>query len=39
VLGERTDGLMRNPATGSASTLERWLALRRGEGVHTIDIK
>ncbi|KAJ7220653.1 hypothetical protein GGX14DRAFT_675526, partial [Mycena pura] len=33
------DGPMEDPATGSAaSTLAGWLALRRGPGVHTIDI-
>ncbi|KAJ7489176.1 hypothetical protein FB451DRAFT_1223966 [Mycena latifolia] len=33
------DGVLEDPATGSAaSTLGGWLALRRGPGVHTIDI-
>ncbi|KAJ6482512.1 hypothetical protein C8R45DRAFT_303490 [Mycena sanguinolenta] len=34
------DGTLEDPATGSAaSTLGGWLALRRGPGVHTIDIE
>jgi len=34
------DGTMEDPATGAAaSTLGGWLALRRGPGVHTIDIE
>ncbi|KAF8201335.1 hypothetical protein K438DRAFT_1965834 [Mycena galopus ATCC 62051] len=34
------DGPLEDPATGSAaSTLGGWLALRRGPGVHTIDIE
>jgi PhzF family phenazine biosynthesis protein len=34
------DGRLEDPATGSAaSTLGGWLALRRGPGVHTIDIQ
>ncbi|KAJ7176797.1 hypothetical protein C8R46DRAFT_1077350 [Mycena filopes] len=34
------DGTLEDPATGSAaSTLGGWLAIRRGPGVHTIDIE
>ncbi|KAF7369198.1 Phenazine biosynthesis PhzC/PhzF protein [Mycena venus] len=34
------DGTLEDPATGSAaSTLGGWLALRRGLGIHTIDIE